>query len=254
MEYEEAFQKIKQYLGGIQVLAKLRIGEDLMLYLSVSEHTVSGMLVRDEGVVQTPIYYVSKALKDKETRYSEIEKLALTLVVAARRLSPYIQEHVILVPTSHPLRQVLQNPDVSRRLVKYTIELGEFDIKFMPRTTIKGQALAHFVVAFIYPTMTLGGVIDKLSTSVEHKKDDEPIDPSKVWNLRIYGSSNVNRSGMGVILESPTGEKISYALRLEFPALNNEAEYEALLARLRLAKEIRAEQLIIYSDFQLVVT
>ena len=175
VEYEEAFQKIKQYLGGIQVLAKLRIGEDLMLYLSVSEHTVSGMLVRDEGVVQTPIYYVSKALKDKETRYSEIEKLALTLVVAARRLSPYIQEHVILVPTSHPLRQVLQNPDVSRRLIKWTIELGEFDIKFMPRTTIKGQALADFMAEFTYPTKALGVATDMSITSVGHKKDEEPL-------------------------------------------------------------------------------
>ena len=44
-ECEEAFQKIKQYLGGIPVLAKLRVGEDLTLYLSVSEHVVSGVLV-----------------------------------------------------------------------------------------------------------------------------------------------------------------------------------------------------------------
>ena len=61
---EEAFQKIKQYLRGILILAKPRIGEDLTLYLFVSEHAVSGVLVWDEGTVQTPIYYVSKALKD----------------------------------------------------------------------------------------------------------------------------------------------------------------------------------------------
>ena len=86
---EEAFQKIKQYLGGISMLAKLRIGEDLMLYLSVSEHAVSGVLVRDEAMAQTPIYYVSKALQDAETRYPEIEKLTLALVVVARKLRPY---------------------------------------------------------------------------------------------------------------------------------------------------------------------
>ena len=49
VECEEAFQKIKQYLGDIPVLAKLRAGEDLTLYLSVSENAVSGVLVRDEG-------------------------------------------------------------------------------------------------------------------------------------------------------------------------------------------------------------
>ena len=83
---EEAFQHIKQYLGGIPVLAKPRIGEDLTLYLSVSEHAVSGVLVRDEAMAQTLIYYVSKAFQDVETRYPEIEKLALALVVAARKL------------------------------------------------------------------------------------------------------------------------------------------------------------------------
>ena len=51
VDCEEVFQKIKQYLGGIPVLAKPRIEEDLTLYLSVSEHAVSGVLVRDEGIV-----------------------------------------------------------------------------------------------------------------------------------------------------------------------------------------------------------
>ena len=79
-------------------------------------------------------------------------------------------------------------------------------------------------------------------------------DPSNMWSLRIDGSSNVNENGACVILESPTREKISYALRLEFSASNNEVEYEALLAGLRLAKDMKAAQLRIYSDSQLVVS
>ena len=67
---EEAFQKIKQYLGGIPVVAKSKAREGLTLYLYVSEHAVSGVLVRDQGTTQTPIYYDSKALQDAETRYS----------------------------------------------------------------------------------------------------------------------------------------------------------------------------------------
>ena len=66
---EVPFEKIKQYLGGISVLAKPRAVEDLMLYLSVAKPDVSGVLVRDEGAAQTPIYYVSKALQDVETKY-----------------------------------------------------------------------------------------------------------------------------------------------------------------------------------------
>ena len=95
------------------------------------------------------------------------------------------------MPTSH-LWQVLQNLDVSRRLTKWAIELGEFDIKFMPMTAIKGQAVADFVAEFSYPTKVLRGETINLSTSEKHLVDDEPTDPSNVWNLRIDGFSNVN--------------------------------------------------------------
>ena len=81
------------------MLAKPRTGEDLTLYISVSEHVVSGVLVRDEAIAHNLIYYVSKALQDAETKYPEIEKLAFALLVAARTLRPYFQSHVILVPT-----------------------------------------------------------------------------------------------------------------------------------------------------------
>ena len=90
-------------LGGHTSVSQIRMGEDLTLYLSVSEHVVSGVLVRDEIMAQPPIYYVSKALQDAETRYPKIEKLVLALTVAARKLRPYFQAHIILIPTSHPL-------------------------------------------------------------------------------------------------------------------------------------------------------
>ena len=146
-----------------------------MLHLFVSEHVVSSVIVRDEGAAQTPIYYVSKALQDAKTRYSEIEKLALALVVAAKKLKPYFQAHVILVPTSHPFRQVLQNLDISGRLTKWAIKIGEFDIKFMPRTTIKEQALDDFVEEFTYPTTTLGGEVDTPSTRWNTKRMMNPL-------------------------------------------------------------------------------
>ena len=72
-------------------------------------------------------------------------------------------------------------------------------------------------------------------------------------SLRIDGSSNMNGSGTGVVLESPTGENVCYTLRLKFPPSNNEAEYEALIAGLRLAKEMGIKQAKVYSNSQLVV-
>ena len=130
---------------------------------------------------------------------------------------------------------------MSERLTKWAIELGEFDIKFMPRTTIKGQAIADFVPEFTYSTKALGMTTEAPRALEGRTRDDEPTYSSNIWSSRIDDSSNVNGSGAGVILESPTGEKISYALRLEFSASNNEAEYKELLAGLHLAKEIRVE-------------
>ncbi|KAL5539832.1 hypothetical protein UlMin_045012 [Ulmus minor] len=68
-----------------------------------------------------------------------------------------------------------------------------------------------------------------------------------------YGSSTDNCSGAGVILVSPEGVRLSCALRFHFKATNNQAEYEALLAILRLVKEVSAHHLLIYSDSQLIV-
>lgn len=73
--------------------------------------------------------------------------------------------------------------------------------------------------------------------------------------MYVDGSSNDNGSGVGLILSSPEPKQIrvEYALRLKFKASNNEAEYKALLAGLRLAQVVGSRYLNIFSDSQLVV-
>ena len=70
------------------MLTALKPGEDLFMYLSVSDHAVSVVLLRDQGV-QQPVYYISKKLVDVETRYLPLEKLVLALVHAMRKLPHY---------------------------------------------------------------------------------------------------------------------------------------------------------------------
>ena len=77
-----------------------------------------------------------------------MEKLILALVTAARKLRPYFQAHTIEVPTEYPMKQVLHKPETSGRLMKWTIELSKFDIRYKPKTAIKGQDLADFVMEF----------------------------------------------------------------------------------------------------------
>lgn len=77
-----------------------------------------------------------------------MEKLAFVLITAARKLKSYFQAHTIMVQIDKPLRKAMNNPKLAGRLVLWVIELREFNIQYQPRTTIKAQALADFIVEF----------------------------------------------------------------------------------------------------------
>ncbi|KAL2237494.1 UNVERIFIED_CONTAM: Transposon Tf2-12 polyprotein [Sesamum indicum] len=229
---QEAFDALKRYLSSPPLLTKARTGETLYLYLAISGNAVSSVLVQQENREHHPVYYVSRMLQGAESRYSQIEKLALSLITAARKLMPYFQSHQVVVLTNHPLKQVLASPEVSGRMVKWAVELSEFGVEFQPRPAIKAQTLADFIVELAY---------------------DEAGISTPSWSLHVDGSSTLTRSGAGIVLESPEGDKFEYAIKLEYPSSNNEAEYEALLAGGELALAAGARKIVIYSDSQLVV-
>jgi hypothetical protein len=95
-----------------------------------------------------PVYFTNRALHGAKERYSQIEKLAFALVVLARRLRLYFQAHAIKVLIEYPMKKVLQKPNILGSVVNLVIELGEFDIEFLSRTTIKGQTLVDSLVEF----------------------------------------------------------------------------------------------------------
>ncbi|GJU61954.1 reverse transcriptase domain-containing protein [Tanacetum coccineum] len=73
-----------------------------------------------------------------------------------------------------------------------------------------------------------------------------------MWKLYTNEASSFNGSGISLMLVSPEGKEYTYALRFEFKNTNNEAEYEALLAGLRVTEEMEIKNLAIYIDSQLV--
>ena len=149
-----------------------------------------------------------------------MEKLILALVTIARKLRPYFQAHTIEIPTEYPMKQVLHKPETSERLMKWAIELSKFNIRYKPKTAIKGQVLADFVMEF---------------TSAEPAENTQTTTDLLIWRLFVDGAANAQGSGAGLILTSPEGIDIKYALRFEFQASNNETEYEVVIADLNLA-------------------
>ena len=123
-ECEEAFPKFQEHLGSPPFLFKPKEGEVLIIYLTVSDYAISAILVREEGDIQYPVCYVCKRMLDAETRYTNMEKLEYALILASRKIRPYFQAHQIEVRTSYPLRQVMHRPEMSGRMIKWTIELS----------------------------------------------------------------------------------------------------------------------------------
>ena len=87
-------------MGRPPLLLKPIDGEKLYLCLTVSKEAVSAALVREEEKVQWLVYYVNKRLLDTETRYPELEKLTLALVIASMKLRSYFHTHSIKVLTN----------------------------------------------------------------------------------------------------------------------------------------------------------
>ena len=75
----------------------------------------------------------------------------------------------------------------------------------------------------------------------------------KKWIIHMDGSSTQHAGGIGVVLQSPEGDRLMYKVHLQYRTTNNEVEYEALLKGLELAKSIKAESILILGDSQLVM-
>ncbi|GJY88818.1 reverse transcriptase domain-containing protein [Tanacetum coccineum] len=162
--------------------------EELIVYLAASQGAISAVLMTERDTVQMPVYFVSRALQGPELNYSPMEKLVLSLVFTAKRLRRYFQAHPIAVITDQPIKQIMSRPDVAGRLQKWSVMLGEHNITYRPRTSVKGHILADFL-------------IEKLDENLpETPTTDIPQEP---WTLFTDGSSCIDGSSTGLILTSP---------------------------------------------------
>ncbi|XP_058783680.1 uncharacterized protein LOC131658400 [Vicia villosa] len=234
-ECERALSHLKHVLSKPPVLSRPNNGEHLYLYLAVSNEAVSAALIREVEDGQKPVYFTSKALQGPEVRYQQIEKIALALVTVVRRLRYYFLAHTIVIRTDQPIKQLLSRPDMAGRMLRWSLELSEFDIQYESRRALKAQALADFIAEM---------------TSIANP----PALAENKWTIYVDGASSSSGSGAGIILENDEGLIIEVSLVLSFNTSNNQAEYEALLAGLRLVEDVGALEVKIYTDSQLVAS
>ena len=195
-DYSARFQGIKAYLSSLPCLSILCPGEPLFLYLAVSEHAVSAVLVWETHEGQKPVFFISKTMNETESRYLPLEKAALALIQATKKLQHYFRASIVTVLTDLPLKVLMHSSDFSGRITRWRVHLGSLGVEYKPRTSVNGQILAGFVAEF----QGKGGA----------SKSTGPPSPwtslsSFEWKLFVDGALNVKRAGAGAILISYEG-------------------------------------------------
>src|SRR4051794_23463764 len=241
-EAQIAFDRLKQILSTSPILVTPHEREPMLLCIAATTQVVSTVLVveREEtGKIhglQRPVYYLSEVLTPAKQRYPRHQKLAYAVWRTASKLCHYFMEHPIVVVSEAPLKQILTNPNATGRVSQWVIDLSPWEITYTHRTAIKSQVLPEFFVDWI-----------------EAQLPSLP-DMSGSWTMYFDGSKRNTGAAAGVVLISPQRDKMKYVLRMNFPLpSNNEAEYEALLYGMRMARACGATRLEIYRDSNLVV-
>ena len=147
-ECARAFQQVKEYLSHPPIMSSPGTDEALFAYIAVAPHAVSLVLIRVDSGRQWLVYLVSKLLHKAEIHYLPLEKAILAVVHGIRKLPHYFQAHTVVILTQLPFKAILWSADYIGRIAKWGTILGAFNIKYMPRTSIKGQVLANLVVEF----------------------------------------------------------------------------------------------------------
>jgi ribonuclease HI len=250
-ECQEAFERIQAIMTKLPTVCAPIAGKPLRLYLASNSQAIGALVAQENGQgVEQPVYYVSRGLKDTETRYSVAERACLALVYASQRLRHYFLAHKIqLMTKSHPIRSLLQRPVLSGRLAQWLLQLSQYEISTETPTAIKSQAIADLLAQFpgedgsVISQEVPGEVGGALLVGMA----------DSIWTLNFDGSSTSVSSGAGVVLTREDGETIAKSFKLNFPCSNNASEYEAYITGLAIAHEMGIKHLRVIGDSNLIV-
>ena len=220
----------------------------LLLYLATNSYAIDVLIAQEDGGgVQQPIYYISRALKDVETRYPRAERACLAIVYASQRLRHYFVAYKVwLMTKSHAIKVLLQQPILSGRISQWLLQLSQYDLRMGTPRVVKSQAIADLLAQFLgEEKFPLDDEVPKEVAMAEEVR--------KQWVMKFNGSSTTHSGGVGVVLYHEEDKAVALSFKLEFPYLNNTAEYEAYLTGLAVALEMGVKHLRVLGDSNLVV-
>jgi hypothetical protein len=182
-------------------------------------------------------FYLSRILNQTKCRYSIVEKFCLALYFSTLKLRQYMLAYVMfIIAQTDVIKYMLLKTILSGRMSKWSLALVEFNLLYVPQKAVKGQALADFLA--------------------NHPCDDMlEIEEAQYaalvpWKFYFDDSRAEQGAGVGIVFESPQGEKTQLAFRVEKICSNNQVEYEALVLGLKLLLQIgirNVEILVIHS-------
>ncbi|XP_075675012.1 uncharacterized protein LOC142644246 [Castanea sativa] len=200
------------------------------------------------------IYSLSKKFTNCEINYVAIEKACCTLVWALHKLRQYMLYYTTwLISFMDPIKYIFEKPTLIGNISHWKMLLFEFDIMFVTRKTIKGQAIADYLADMLLND-------PKLSKSLFPDEDvmalEPELDSAKPlrWKLYFDGAANSTRNGVVAVLVSPKGQQIPISVKLNFDCTNHITENEACIVGLQVALEFGDYDLSVFGDSLLIIS
>ncbi|CAN6571088.1 unnamed protein product [Malus baccata var. baccata] len=224
--HQQAFDSIKAYLTSPPVLVPPQRGKPLKLYISASEKSIGSLLAQNnEGGKEQAVYYLSR---------------------------------------------ILTEPMLAGRIGKWILALSEFSFQYVPQRAVKGQAIADFLTEHQEPQSEVINITGSLEVTsvwipprsdVSGKEDWIQQEIRRVtglwitpWKLYFDGSCTQKAAGAGIVIINPQGVYHYYSFLLDYQEnTNNRAEYEALIFGLEILMDLRATEVEIFGDSELVI-
>ena len=142
-----AFKRLQQIIMNLPTIQAPVHKKPLLLYLATNAYAIGALIAQEDGSgIEQPMYYISRALKDAETRYPRIERACLAIVYALQRLRHYLLAYEVwLMTKSHAIKALLRQPILSGRISQWLVQLSQYDLK----TDRPGTLLSIFKNGFL---------------------------------------------------------------------------------------------------------